>query len=262
MSPHPIVVKIGGALLEASDALNAFWKGIAELRQQAPVVVVHGGGPQATALAQRLGHQPRIVQGRRVTTALDLQILQWALRGELNLRLVATALQHGLPAVGLSAADGGTLRVRRRPPWTIEGQTVDFGWVGDVSRVEPALLQHLLAGRYVPVVAPLGIDDEGLLYNVNADTVACALATALQARAFLLVTETGGVRHRPDDPTSLLRRCSRATFETGLREGWIRGGMQVKLKVAFQALEQHIPEVYILAPDDLVARRQATRVMP
>ena len=262
MSTRPIVVKIGGALLEAPETLDAFWEGIAGLRQQAPVVVVHGGGPQATALARRLGHEPRIVQGRRVTTELDLQILQWALRGELNLRLVAAALQHGLPAVGLAAADGGTLRVRRRPPWTIEGETVDFGFVGDVERVEPALLRHLLEGGYVPVVAPLGIDDEGQLYNVNADTVACALAEALQAHTFLLVTETGGVRRNPDDPASLLPCCDRATFEAGLRDGWIGGGMRVKLEVAFQARGRGIPEVYILAPDDLLTRSRATSVVP
>ncbi len=260
MNSQPIVVKIGGTLLEAPQALEVFWQGVAELRQQAPVVVVHGGGPQATALAQRLGHRPRIVQGRRVTTALDLQILQWTLRGELNLRLVTTALRHGLPAVGLAGADGGILRVRRRSPWTIEGETVDFGFVGDVAHVEPAVLRHLLAGGYVPVVAPLGIDDAGQLYNVNADTVACALAAALQAHAFLLVTETGGVRRDPGNPASLLPFCNRTTFETGLREGWIDGGMRVKLEVAFQALDRGIPEVYILAPDDLLTRRQATRV--
>lgn len=262
MKTRPIVVKIGGALLETPAALAAFWKGIASLHPQTSVVVVHGGGPQATALAERLGHQPRILQGRRITTALDLQILQWTLRGELNLRLVAAALQHGLPAVGLSAADGGTLRVHRRPPWQIENETVDFGFVGDVARVEPTLIQHLMAGGYIPVVAPLGVDDTGQLYNVNADTVACALAEALQACAFLLVTETGGVRRDPNDPASLLTRCDATTFENGLRNGWISGGMRLKLEVAFQALKHGIPEVYILAPDDLLSRRQATQVAP
>ncbi len=256
-----VVVKLGGALLEAPDTLETFWTALSTLRQQAPVVVVHGGGPQATALAQRLDHRPRIVQGRRVTTALDLQILQWALRGELNLRLVAAALRHGLPAVGLAAADGGMLQVTRRPPWTIEGEVVDFGFVGDVEHVDSRLLQHLLLGGYMPIVAPLGIDKTGQLYNVNADTVACALAKALQANTFLLVTETGGVRRNPSDPSSLLPCCDKATFDSGVQEGWISGGMRVKLDVAFQALQAGIPKVYILAPEDLVQRQQATRVV-
>jgi acetylglutamate kinase len=257
----PVVVKIGGALLEAPDSLEAFWTALSTLRQQAPVVLVHGGGPQATALAQQLGHTPHIVQGRRVTTALDLQILQWTLRGELNLRLVAAALRHGLPAVGLAAADGGMLRVKRRPQWTIEGKTVDFGFVGDVEQVDPTLLHHLLSGGYMPVVAPLGMDLAGQLYNVNADTVACTLAGALQANTFLLVTETGGVRRNPSDPNSLLSYCDMATFEAGVQAGWISGGMRVKLEVAFQALQTGIPEVYILSPQDLVQRQQATRVI-
>ena len=118
----PIVVKIGGALVDDADALAPFWDSIGQLCETAPVVVVHGGGPQATALARRLGHEPRVVQGRRVTTDLDLNIMLWTLRGAVNARLVAQATQHGLPAPGISSADGGTLRVQKRPPGQIDGE--------------------------------------------------------------------------------------------------------------------------------------------
>ncbi|MDX1546302.1 MAG: acetylglutamate kinase, partial [Rhodothermales bacterium] len=148
----------------------------------------------------------------------------------------------------------------RRPPWQIGGDTVDFGWVGDVERVEPRLVQVLLGSGFVPVVAPLGIGAEGQLYNVNADTVACALAGALRARAFLLVAESGGLRRDPDDPASLLTRCDAGTYRRGLDDGWIRGGMIVKLTVAFEALRAGIPEVAICAPDDLATRTRATRI--
>lgn len=254
----PVVVKAGGTVLADATPL---WTGVARLRRQAPVVVVHGGGPQATAMARRLGHEPRIVQGRRVTTELDLDILLWTLRGALNTRLVAQAHRHGIPAAGLSGADGGLVRVIRRPPWHVAGETVDFGLVGDVVRVDPGLVRALFAGGFVPVVAPLGIDDAGQVYNVNADTVAQHLATALGAEAFLLVTEAGAVRCDPSDPASRLATCDAATFAQGVAEGWIDGGMRVKLTVAFEALRAGIPEVYVLAPDDLLERRRATRII-
>jgi acetylglutamate kinase len=258
---QPIVIKIGGAVLEGPEGLATFWQHVRHLHETTPVVIVHGGGKQATDLAHRLGHQPRIVHGRRVTGDLDLDIVTWTLRGSVNAGLVAQAVYHGLPAVGLCGADGGLLRVRKRPPWEIDGETVDFGWVGDVARVEPTLLERLLEAGFVPVVAPLGFDDGGRLYNVNADTVARALATALHAAQLFLVTESGGVRRAADDAASHLTKCTRQTYDAGLAAGWINGGMGVKLHIAFEALHAGIAEVFILAPDDLLARASATRVV-
>ena len=259
--PPPIVIKIGGAVLETPDGLETFWRQVKVLHETAPVVIVHGGGKQATELAHRLGHEPRIVHGRRVTTDLDLEIVQWALRGSINTGLVAQAARHGLRAVGLSGADGGLLSVSKRPPWQIDGEAVDFGWVGEVERVDTQVLDDLLKGGFVPIVAPLGIDTEGRLYNVNADTVAHALATALTASQLLLVTASGGVRKSIDEAGSHLPHCDKETFDHGLAAGWIAGGMRVKLHVAFEALSAGIAEVFILAPDDLLARAYATRVV-
>lgn len=258
----PAVLKIGGALLAMPDAMETFWTSVAALQSETPVVVVHGGGPQATDVARRLRHEPRIVHGRRVTSDVDLEIVQWTLRGALNTALVAGATRHGLAAVGLSGVDGGTLRVTKRPPWQVDGETVDFGWVGDVERVQTDVLETLLRGGFVPVIAPLGLDAAGQAYNVNADTVACTLAEALGASSFLLVTESGGVRRDPADPASRLDRCDRATFEQGIEAGWIAGGMRVKLHVAFQALGAGIADVAILSPTGLLTRANATRIVP
>ena len=119
----PAVLKIGGSLIEDPDAMEVFWASVRALREEMPLVVVHGGGPQATQMARRLGHEPEIVNGRRVTTDLDLQIMQWTVRGELNSRLTAMAGRTGLSAVGLCGVDGGTVQVTRRPPWTIDEAT-------------------------------------------------------------------------------------------------------------------------------------------
>lgn len=257
----PIVVKIGGSLIDASDELDVLWPAIEALQEETSVVIVHGGGKQMSDMADRLDHTPRRVQGRRVTTDLDLEIAQWTMSGALNTELVARAKTYDLTAVGLSGADAGQLNVEKRPPWDIDGETVDFGWVGDIQRVDPSLLRGLLRQDVVPVVAPLGVDDTGQVYNVNADTVASALATALEAAQLLFVTETGGVRRDPTDPSTRLETCDASTFERGREEGWIEGGMRVKIQTALDALGDGVRQVLICSPGDVVAQSHATEVV-
>ena len=209
------VIKMGGVSVLHDELLDTLWTSAARLAESGRVVVVHGGGVRATEIAGELGHTPRMVHGRRITTDTDLKIVQWTLRGELNGRLVAGAVRHGVKAVGLSGADGPLVRVTKRPPWNIDGETIDFGWVGDIASVDTELLNILLDLGYVPVIAPLGIDHTGQLYNVNADTVSCALAEALQADEYLLVTEIRGHSQRccrsgfPWYPPSMLNYAPR-----------------------------------------------------
>lgn len=261
MQTRTTVIKIGGALLKAPEILSAFWPALQALSAQERVVIVHGGGPQSTAMARRLGHEPTIVNGRRVTTDIDLSILQWTICGELNAYLVAEGFKYGLPTVGLRGIDGGTLRVNRRPPWTIDGRQVDFGWVGDVDHINPRLLQTLLAAGLMPIMAPLGIDKAGQTYNVNADTVAHAVAVALQADALLLVTESGGVRRMASDSSTRIQSMDKELFAAGKTDGWIKDGMLVKLKMAFEAREAGISDVFILPPDDIFSRTAGTAVV-
>ncbi len=262
MSMRPLtVVKIGGALLGAGAERDALWRGIARMLTEGPVVVVHGGGPQSTALARRLGHEPRMVAGRRVTTDLDLDVAAYTLRGHANATVVASAASAGVPAVGIAALDGGMVRAVRRPPREIDGETVDFGHVGDVVAVDVRLLRLLLSDGFVPVVAPLAADAAGNLLNVNADTVACALAAALAADRFYLVTETGAVRRDAADPATALATLDRATLAAGVAEGWISGGMRPKLDVAFAAVDAGIAQVVVLGPDALGAPETGTRVV-
>ena len=258
---RPAVIKLGGALLKDPAVLDSFWPALKELSAEMPVVIVHGGGPQATAMARRLGHEPRIVEGRRVTSDLDLSIIHWTIRGQLNTQLTALALKQGLSAAGLSGIDGRTVQVEKRPPWLIGGESVDFGWVGDVKAVDPSILNSLLQAGHLPIVSPLGIDQEGYTYNVNADTVAQSIAAALEARAFFLLTESGGVRSNPDDPSSLLSVIDQATYQRGIDDDWIKGGMLVKLNVAFNARTSGIDKVIITSPDDILTRSKGTRVL-
>lgn len=255
------VIKIGGALVSRPDALDALWSAVARISASDRVVLVHGGGPAATELARRLGHEPQMIHGRRVTTDLDLRIVEWTMRGELNTHLVARARRAGVKAAGVSGVDGSILRVVRRPPWIVDDERVDFGWVGDVASVDTELIDVLIPAGYVPVVAPLGVDTEGRVYNVNADTVSCALAAALNADRYLLVTEVGGVLREADDPDSKIDVCTFADFHSGVSEGWIQNGMRVKLEVAFNALVSGVDHVYVLSPYDIDSPAKGTRIV-
>ena len=263
MPDAPVVLKLGGALLADASALDAVWAGVGALRDSGtPVVVVHGGGPQQTELARRLGHEPRIVAGRRVTSDLDLRIALWTLRGELNARLVGAGIAAGVSVVGLSGADGGTVRVHRRPPVTVDGESVDFGHVGDVEAVDAGVLRHLLQAGVVVVLASVCADAAGALYNVNADTVAMEAAVALGASRLDLVTEAGGVRRDASDPASHLPTLDAAAVRAGVAEGWIAGGMRPKLETALAALGRGVSSVRICDPAGLADPSAGTTVTP
>lgn len=258
------VVKLGGAVASDPEALAAVWARLGESvggvpEAGGPGVVVHGGGPQATALARRLGHEPRIVAGRRVTSDLDLDVALYTMRGAINARLVASANAAGLRAVGVSGADGGLVEVVRRPPREVDGEIVDFGHVGDVVGADPSVLEALLDNGFTPVVASVCADRAGALYNVNADTVALELAVALGAGELVLVAESGGVYRDYPDLGSLIGTLTPSEIAAGVQEGWIVGGMRPKLEVAREALRRGVPSVRVTAPTDLAG---GTLVVP
>jgi acetylglutamate kinase len=260
--PKPVsVVKIGGTLITSSGAPDTFWQSVVDKQTQNELVIVHGGGAHATRAARLIGHEPRFVHGRRVTSEMDLEIVQWTMRGALNVRLVSQALQHRLMAVGLCGADGGMVRVHRRPPRTIDDEVIDFGFVGDVDEVDVDVLRLLVSANRLPIIAPMGIDRKGQLYNVNADTVAMQIAAALSAGELLLVTDSGGVRRQPDDARSVLRQMSPLEQQEGIDRGWISGGMRAKLEAAREALAMGIATVRIVGAGELGNPEAGTRVV-
>ena len=185
---HVFVVKLGGDVLSDPGVRDQVAAQLALLSSLSiRLVVVHGGGPQATALSRRLGQEPRIVAGRRVTDEAALDVAKMVYAGQLNVDLLAALREHKVQAVGLSGIDAELLTAHRRPPVSVvddDGRTVqvDYGHVGDIDRIDPRILVTLMEARFVPVVASLAGDDEGEVYNVNADTVAESLAVALRAQ--------------------------------------------------------------------------------
>jgi acetylglutamate kinase len=252
-----VVVKLGGEVV-ASPEMPAIAQGLRVLVEGGHrVSVVHGGGPQATALQRRLGLEPRIIAGKRYTDEPTLDVMKYVVAGQVNADLCARLLHGGVVGVGLHGASGNVIRARRRPPSVVTGagpDPVDLGLVGDVVAFNLQLLSQLQEMGYVPVLACLGCDERGQLLNINGDTVASQLAGALRADALVLVTSTPGVLRDVQDPSSRVARLTPAEFRRGVEDGSISGGMIPKLDESFAVLAGGARSVVIvgrLAPGEL-----------
>jgi acetylglutamate kinase len=257
-APRPLVVKIGGEVAGSPEA-HVLARDLAELvRSGARVAIVHGGGPQATDLQKRLGQTPVQIAGRRVTDAATLDVMKMVLAGKINVDLCAALNAAGLSPVGLHGASALTVRAARRPPKVYPGagpDPVDLGHVGDVTGFNLALLELLFGAGHVPVIACLGADAEGGVYNINADIVGNQLAAALHAERLFLVTSAPGVLRDVNDPSSRLTRLSVAEARAAIEGGTVTGGMIPKLEEAIAVIDQGVGAIHILGklgPGDLV----------
>lgn len=237
-----VVIKYGGNALAGSseaDALAMFAQDVALLRSVGlRPVVVHGGGPQISDMMRRLGKQTEFRDGLRVTDAETVDIARMVLIGQVNPQLVAAINVHGALAVGVSGEDAGLIRAVARDP--------QLGFVGDVEAVNTLVLDGLLAQGFVPVVATIGTDAHGQAYNINADTVAGAIASALRAAKLIYLTDIEGLRRRVDDPTSLIRQTTVRELAELMADGTIAGGMIPKVRSCVDAVSHGVEEAHIL----------------
>ena len=246
------VVKLGGEVLADVRALDGIAAQVSLLSSLGiRVVVVHGGGPQATAMSRRMGHEPQIVAGRRVTDDDALAIAKMVYAGQLNVDLLAALRAHEAQAVGLSGVDADLITAHRRPPVQVVDDagrtvTVDYGHVGDLDRVDPRVLQTLLQGRFVPVVASLAGDGDGNVFNVNADTVAESLAVALHAQKLIFLTGAPGVLRNREDPASLIAFADPDDLASLLASGVIAGGMRPKVEACIRAATGGVERTHII----------------
>jgi acetylglutamate kinase len=211
------------------------------------VVVVHGGGPQSTALSKRLGLTTQMVEGRRVTDAQTLEVSTMVLNGEINTRIVAVCRALGIPAIGLSGVDGGLIKATKRPPVQVGGQTVDYGFVGDILGLDTSILLKQLDNDLVPIVSPLSADDHGTVLNINADTVAAMIACEIKAEKFVMATGAPGILESLDDPRSLISYVDRAGLRRLRDEGKLSGGMLPKVAAMERALSGGVPRVHVIS---------------
>jgi len=201
-------------------------------------VVVHGGGPQITELMRRLGKEPTFIDGRRVTDEETVDIVRMALSGKVNREVVATINRHGSYAVGLSGEDAGLIQVTQRDP--------ALGFVGDVRSIDPTIVERLLREELIPVIATVGVDELGQAYNVNADTVAGAIAEALGAEKLVYLTDVAGIYRSWPDEASLVSRVDLAGLESLLASGALSEGMIPKVESCISALRNGVARAHVL----------------
>ncbi|MDN3567032.1 acetylglutamate kinase [Paeniroseomonas aquatica] len=244
-----IVVKYGGHAMGEEETALRFGRDIALLEQVGvSPVVVHGGGPQINAMLKRLNVQSTFVQGLRVTDAAMLDVVEMVLAGPVNKQVAQAITRAGALAVGISGKDGGLIKARKvtrtvRDPESRIEQVLDLGFVGEPAEVDTKVLRLLIGADIIPVVAPVGVGEDGQTYNINADTVAGAIAGALGAERLLMLTDVAGVKG-PDGV--LIPEMTVAEVMAGIEAGWISAGMIPKVETCIYAIERGVKGAVIL----------------
>lgn len=243
------VLKAGGEIFADRAATNALMEQVGILHQVGiRVVLVHGGGPQSTKLATALGVDTTFVDGRRVTDDASLDVATMVLNGQINTRVLAACRDLQIPAVGISGVDAGLIRAHKRPPVDRgDDGTVDYGFVGDIDSVEADILQKQLDNGLMPVVSPLSCDEAGTLLNINADTVAAAIAAELDAEKLILMTGAPGVLEDVDDPRSLISYIDRKQLDALRDDGKLADGMLPKAAAIDSALANGVQRVHVIS---------------
>lgn len=254
------VVKAGGAVFADSGSTRMLIEQIAILHHLGiRVVLVHGGGPQLDEMQRSLGIEPRMVKGRRVTDAQSIDVTTMVLNGLINTRILAICRELGIDAIGVSGVDAGLVRARRRPPVEVDGETVDYGFVGDVTGINASVLLKQLDAGLMPVVSPLSSDEAGCVLNINADTIAAQVGAALGAEKLILCTGMPGILEDLSDPSSLVsytdieglgRLQAAGSFADGMLpkataiEGAIRGGVRRVHVISYKVPDSLLAEVF------------------
>jgi acetylglutamate kinase len=261
ISTSPVaVLKFGGDVVADQEKLTAVTAEVAELTKDGwRFLICHGGNPQANDLTRRLRLEKKQIGGRRVTDAATLQVMKQVLAGECSVDVVAAAAAAGVAAVGVSGVSAWTVEAIRRPPRVFSGcgpDPVDFGFVGEVTHINPLLIRHLWAGGYTPVLNTLAVarapcEDESVcqVYNINADTVSSAIAAALGANHLFLMTGVPGVLRDKNDPESRIARLTEPEARQAIAEGVIVGGMIPKIEEALKNLSEGIGAIHILGAE-------------
>ena len=244
-----IVIKYGGNAMTDETLKNGFAKDIVLLKQVGVnPVVVHGGGPQIGQLLKRIGKESRFVDGMRITDRETMDVVEMVLGGLVNKSIVNLISLNGGNAVGLTGKDGGLIRARQmkieRPSPELDvPEIIDLGHVGEVTAIDPSVVNTLDTGNFIPVIAPIGIGDDHISYNINADLVAGKLATVLGAEKLLLLTNTAGIL---DEDGNVLTGLKAADIEALIADGTIHGGMLPKVECALDAVKSRVEHAVLL----------------
>ena len=251
------VIKASGGVFGDAAATRGLMEQVAILHQVGiRVVLVHGGGPQLTQEPESLGLTPRLVAGRRVTDGKSMEVTSMVLNGLVNTHILGMCRELDIAAVGVSGVDAGLVRAHKRPPVSVEGQMVDYGFVGDIDLIDVKVLQQLLDDGLMPVVSPVSADDKGQLLNINADTVAAGIGAGLKAEKLMLCTGAPGILESVDDPRSIVSYTDLAGLARLKAQGSLKDGMLPKAKAIEDAIRGGVRRVHVTSyksPDSLLA---------
>ncbi|MDQ3684376.1 MAG: acetylglutamate kinase [Acidobacteriota bacterium] len=247
------VVKLSGKVTEDHENLVSIVEELALLHQVGiRICVVHGGGKQLSDLAALMGVEQTIINGRRVTDDATLDMAKMIFAGKINTDILAALRQRGIEAVGLSGVDGNTVQAERRPPKEVVNQEtgvseqIDFGHVGDVVKINDRLLRVLLDHDYLPVISSLGADAEGMVFNINADTIAAEIAVRLEAEKLIMLSDVDGIYLRPGEQATKLSRLTADEVSALVRDGIATGGMIPKLQNITELLRRGVRSAHII----------------
>lgn len=247
MKPSLTVIKVGGAVVEDEVQLTQLLHDFTAIH--GPKILVHGGGRRATKIAERLGIETKMVDGRRITDADMLEVVTMVYGGLVNKNVVARLQALGCDAIGLTGADANILLSQKRPLKMVNGAPVDYGYVGDVKQASGSKLAHFIDANLIPVVAPLTHDGQGHMLNTNADTMASETAKAMAVAGYdvtlIYAFEKPGVLRNADDDNSVIATINHADFETYKADGTISGGMLPKIENALAAIDAGVQRVII-----------------
>jgi acetylglutamate kinase len=243
------VVKAGGAVFADDRSTRVLIEQVAILHQVGiKVVLVHGGGPQLDTLQTALGIETRMVGGRRVTDQKSIDVAAMVLNGLINTRILAICKELEIEAIGISGVDADLIRAHKRPPVAMSsGETVDYGFVGDIDRVNAGVIEKLLGNGLMPVVSPLSADASGILLNINADTVAAAIGGALSAEKLVLCTGAPGILERLTDPGSVISYTDVKGLKRLREQGSLQGGMLPKAGAIEHAIKSGVRRVHVIS---------------
>ncbi len=250
-APRTIIVKVGGTTLTDDAQIAAIAADLLALHSEgAHLVMVHGGGPQVTALLEQLGIPQARRAGRRITDAPTLEVVKMVLAGQLNVNLALSLQAKGLPIIALSGVSSQIIDGVKRPPRIVSGwgdEPVDFGHVGDIAGINTAPLRLLCEGGYIPLMNSLGADSSGNAWNINADIAATRIARALRADHLVLVSgDVRGVMRDPADPSSRIPSLTVAEARTAIKDGIIKGGMIPKIEESLIVLDDGVGAIHIV----------------
>ena len=242
------IIKASGGVFGNADATRSLMEQVAILHQVGiRVVIVHGGGEQLTGIQQSMGIEPRMVAGRRVTDAKSIEVTSMVLNGLVNTQILGICRELSINAVGVSGVDAGLIKAHKRPPVLVNGETVDYGFVGDIDLVDAKVLQQLLDDGLMPVVSPVSCDDKGVLLNINADTVAAAIGSALKAEKLMLVTGAPGIMESLEDPHSLVSYTDLAGLKRLKDQGSLKDGMLPKATAIEAAIKGGVRRIHCIS---------------